>query len=302
MNSSLNWIWLGRSVLPREVEQTLNRNFPGANWSIGWPERKKWQGDYYYCFYRKRGTPVVIRRDGKILTHPKSRWHVMAKNNEASTFSVTIRGIAATIVGFILTFSILGLVIAFMQHNPEKEIVSYFHDGAFALSLVYILLQIPLLTVLFRPANWNWLELAKHRWLLGINLSLLLLTSPFMLFAGDYYTSYTKEGIIHSRFAELGDYRIIPWQDMEKVYLTVEWFDEDLNLVLRSQEDNGTRWLWKTDDQEEAQELLTLLQTWELPPEKLQVEHFEGRELFHISEIFGDDIRQYFYKMAGGKE
>lgn len=280
------------------MEQSLNRNFPEVNWSEEWPERKKWQGNYYYCFSRRQGTPVVIRRDGKILAHPKSRWHVMAKNSEASTFSVTIRGIAATIVGFFLAFFILGLVTAFMQQDQEKEIISYFHDGAFALSLVYMLLWIPLLTVLFRPANWNWLELAKNRWLLGINLFLLLIGSPFMLFAGDYYTSYTKEGITHSNFAELGDYRIIPWQEMERVYLTVEWFDEDLNLVLRSQEENGTSWVWKTHDQEEAQELLTLLQTWELPPEKLQVEHFEGRELFHISEIFGDDIRQYFHDMA----
>lgn len=63
------WTFLGRNVLPYEVDQTIRNQFPSTGWSSSLPQRYKYQGEWVYWFLREEEPwQVVIQQDGKVLS------------------------------------------------------------------------------------------------------------------------------------------------------------------------------------------------------------------------------------------
>ncbi|OYD08480.1 hypothetical protein [Paludifilum halophilum] len=295
----MNWTWLGRQVLPEEVERTVRREYPDEEWREGWPYRRKNRGLYYYFLGRSSKAPVIIREDGRVVSEEEqARYRILSRGGESWSFLSIVRFIVAGVLGFFLSMVWLGLLAGIMGNAFENEIESEMSDGVAVVGLIHTLFLIPIIQHFLRPRHWNWLEIARKRWLFGVCLIVLFALTPLMVLAADSYTTYTKEEVIHSRFWGLGDRERVPWNDVERVFLSTKWSADELYLVFETELADGEKLLWETSFAEDGE---TFLQLHDAAAEKgvpMTVDWLQDEDLYYVNQSFGDEVRQFFYETA----
>ncbi|MDR6226893.1 hypothetical protein [Desmospora profundinema] len=293
------WTFMGRSVLPYEVDRTVRNDFPSTGWSPSWPRREQVDGDWYYCLPRtEEPWWVVIRQDGKALSEQEAKriWRGRTGRGCLSNVFRGLIGLLFGLAGFVV-YILFALVVG-GQLGVEGDIVTEPHGITLFLAIFYFFLFALWGASFAFPKSWCWLEVARKRRLLGGMLAAILVSLPIGTVFASTYEVYMEDGILYSDVGEWGKQKKVAWADLEEVNLQVENWEYGPDLVVESVTREGRTFKWSGSFREDGETFLSINQAAFAQGANMTVEWLNGEQLFYINEAFGDDVRQFFYEVA----